>query len=221
MSQRLYPGIAPGFLNSNAHTPQQTVARSATSTDHQRQPCSNGQPLPPKHMVGDTSAVADKTSAAAADDDDDAVSTAAPRNPLGDHPDVIAHTMTFVCRTCYLFFAGVSKQWKTAWTADKRPKMTSLRAAAQSPSRLAWARRCRCAWNLHTCAMTASVGSMESLKYVRGKGCGWNEKTCESAAGAGNLEVLKWCRARGCPWNSGTFHAAARAGRCKSEQDNH
>ena len=202
MSQRLYPGIPPGFLNSNAHTPRRVVvARSVPSNQH-RKPCSNRHSLPPKNRADSGATVA-----AAGDDDGTGV-----RNPLIDLPDVIAHTMTFAYQTSYLFFAGVSKQWQTTWTADNRPKMTSLRAAAQSPSRLAWARRCRCAWNLHTCAMTASVGSMASLKYARGKGCGWNEKTCESAAGAGNLEVLKWCRARGCPWDSGTFHAAVRAG---------
>lgn len=111
-----------------------------------------------------------------------------PRNPVADHADVIGHILAYAWDKSYLFVAGISKEWRDAW--GNRPKVT---LAVQSPSCLAWARRCGHSWDLHTCAAAARGGYMETLKYARVKRCGWNERTCEEAARVGHMEMLRCC----------------------------
>ncbi|CAM9661705.1 unnamed protein product, partial [Sphacelaria rigidula] len=78
------------------------------------------------------------------------------RNPLTNHSDVLQHLIPFITGEGYLFLAGASKHWNTAW--GSRPKEASLPVAVQSATCLAWARDSGCPWDERVCCLAALEG---------------------------------------------------------------
>lgn len=144
-----------------------------------------------------------------------------PRNPLVSNCDVLRHIKLFSSKKLdFLFFAGVSRQWRVAW--DDAPgndggngddgaeeqgrnasssKQTAVGAAVQSVSRLAWAKDCGCPWDTITSMRAASGGFLAVLQWARDHDCPVDEGACAAAAVDGHLEVLQWLRTVETPWN--------------------
>lgn len=134
-------------------------------------------------------------------------------NPLLDHVDIVGHIIPFASGDGYLFVAGVSKLWQTAWEYNHGiSRHTALTAVVQSTARLAWAKSSGCPWTLEVCNSAAASGHLEVLQWCRANGCPWGASTCATAADGGHLEMLKWCRANGCEWDTWSCRNAARNG---------
>lgn len=198
---------APGVIANIATAASAGVAAAITATS----------PATLEAAGGPASA---GSSAAGATVDSDA-GLSQQRNPLAHNRDVLRHIKLFASRNSdFLFFAGVSRQWKAAWedapsnggpngdddadgNGQNAPstKQTTVGAALQSVSRLAWAKDCGCPWNKMTSMQAASGGNIIVLQWARDRGCPVDENVCAAAAVAGHLEVLQWLRTVECPWD--------------------
>ena len=152
--------------------------------------------------------------------------------------DVLSCLVEFVAEKQFLFFAPVSRSWRTAW--GKRPSSTSFVTQDSSVSQLRYsflcglprdnigvcnrlarlgkleqlrfARQNGCVFNVETSSEAASSGHLPTLKYLRQSGCPWSCGTCSSAAARGHLEVLVWARNNGCPWDEMTCSGSVLGG---------
>lgn len=147
------------------------------------------------------------------------------RNPLVHNHDVLRHVKLFASKdTGYLFFAGVSRQWRMAWAETPSPaapelgnndttdsgsiaqniageNKTPLKAAVQSVARVSWAKDCGCPWSEMTAMLAATAGNLEVLQWGRARELPWDKKVCAAAAVGGHLDVLRWLKMNGCPWD--------------------
>ena len=136
-----------------------------------------------------------------------APSQAQPENPLVHCGDVVRLIKSFADNNSdFLFFAGVSRQWRQAWTPSNgqnapSDNRTAVRVAVESVPRLQWARDCGCPWNVMTAIHAASGGHLAVLQWAQSEGCRMDKRVCAAAAATGQLEVLTWLRNVGCPWD--------------------
>ena len=133
----------------------------------------------------------------------------------------------------HVFFAGVSKVWRSAW--GDLPKTTQAITAETSVSQLLWsfdggleknptvcehiAEHCgldvlQCAYS-NGCALpeiacfkAAARGKLDMIQWAVHEDCRWDIVVCKAAAAGGNLRVLKWARANGCLWDGTTCSEA-------------
>ncbi|CAM9474032.1 unnamed protein product [Laminaria digitata] len=137
----------------------------------------------------------------------------------------------------HAFFAGVSKEWKTAWGG--LPKLTRAITADTAVSQLHWSVDSGLQKRPIICDHVAEHCGLEILQYTHSTGCGLPQSTCFKAAAQGQLEmiqsglgetshvrkvlcraaaaggslpILKWARANGCPWDYATCSDAAGSG---------
>lgn len=150
-------------------------------------------------------------------------------NPLQTKTDIISHVAEFVQDNQYLFFASVSKDWRSRW--GQRPKVTRAVSADTSVVQLRYSFDCGLQRSQRVSEAAARLGKMDLLLSARARDCGCDETTCAAAAAAGGLRILEFLRAKGCPWGDMTyFHAAERghldvlkyalANRCPMRKDN-
>lgn len=129
------------------------------------------------------------------------------------HMDILSVLVDFVSEDRYLFFAPVSRAWRAAWGAQKRPAVTRQAAADSSASQLEESLESGLPRDrVELSGALARHGHLELLELAREHGCAWGAVTCSAAAGAGELELLQWCKYNGCPWDDRTPTAAARNG---------
>ena len=132
--------------------------------------------------------------------------------------DVVGEVFKYLGRGHFLFVAGTSRQFYRIYEAvwengnNGTKTATTMKSAAESVSRLQWARANGCPWKWRTCSWAAKNGNLEVLQWSRANGCPWDEWTCTRAAENGHLEVLQWARENGCPWNEYTCRNAAKNG---------
>lgn len=127
--------------------------------------------------------------------------------------DVLGTLVQFVPEKQFLFFATVSRGWRSVW--GQRPKTTSYATEDSSLSQLRYSfdhglPRDR----VGVCSAIARLGNLELLKWAREQGCPWDSSTCSAAARSGNLGMLQWLREdeNDCPWDEDTCLSAAKGG---------
>ncbi|CAM9981644.1 unnamed protein product [Laminaria digitata] len=145
-------------------------------------------------------------------------------NPLDSQEDIVSHVLSFCPPDEFLYLAGASEVWKSAWTRSGRPKRTSVRsAAAYQTSRTEWALGDPKLWettlNLSELLSSAATsGNLAGLKATAAKiGPGWvspkfSRNVAGLAAAGGHVETLEWALEQGCPCGLYTcaFAAAER-----------
>lgn len=97
-----------------------------------------------------------------------------------------------------MFFAGVSRGWRSAW--GQRPTVTSYVTKDSSPSLLRYSLESGLPRDrAGVCSAIALLGDLELLKCAREEGCPWDKETCLLAAKGGFVEVLNYAYENGCP----------------------
>lgn len=127
--------------------------------------------------------------------------------------DVLSHLLNFVPDDQYLFFAVVSRTWRSAWGEAQRISATKQATQDSSESQLQESLEAGLPLDkVHLSEALARHGHLDLLQLARKHGCAWGAATCSAAAGAGHLELLQWCKYNGCPWDDRALTEAARGG---------
>lgn len=131
-------------------------------------------------------------------------------NPLMEGGDITSYLLEFVDDNEFLFFALVSRGWRTAW--GRRPTVTKALTTYSTVSQLLFSFECGLGPSAALCDTAARLGRLDLLQIARARGCPFGLKTSANAAEAGHITILKYLRRNGCPWNWTTYQAAARGG---------
>lgn len=145
--------------------------------------------------------------------------------PLQSNRDVMT-VLANLLSNQYVFFAGVSKDWRSA--CGHLPKLTQAITADTSVSQLQWSFDCglskgamvseriaehcnievlQCAHSngcvlfAEACYKAAARGDLEMIEWAIERNRGWRLILCRAAAAAGDLRILKWARDIGCSWD--------------------
>lgn len=145
-------------------------------------------------------------------------------NPLHSRIDIITEVLAQCPRKDFLYLAGVSNAWRTAWALIGGPKETSIHTTAALPARTEWALSGgTCFWGVArryggVFCLTTRMGNLQGLQAAaRDFGPDWSSqgsarKVTELAAENGHRELLEWAIGQGCPWGEHTCGSAASAG---------
>ncbi|CAM9268321.1 unnamed protein product [Ectocarpus fasciculatus] len=137
--------------------------------------------------------------------------------PAAIGPDILSQMAEFVGDKQYLFFAPVSKDWRSAWGG--RPTVTSYATPHTSLSQLRWSLDCGLnkengMQNGLVLTLLARTGDLQLLEVAHKKlGCPLMFQFFFVAAGCGHLDVLIWAtRTVKRSWDISTSAAAAKGG---------
>lgn len=150
-------------------------------------------------------------------------------NPLETHTDLISEVISRCEVSEFLYLAGVSKAWKSAWEASSgRPKNTSVHSAASTPQRTEWVLHDAEFWTaakqcgVNVLEIAARAGNLTGLRSAaRQLGDKWSlpdnaRRVTNAAAEGGSIDTLQWALTQGCPWDSGTCASAAAGGQLQT-----
>lgn len=125
--------------------------------------------------------------------------------------DILGTLVQFVPETQFMFFATVSRGWRSVW--GQRRKVTSYVTEHSSPSLLRYSFENGLPQDeVGVCSAIARLGKLELLKYAREEGCPWDEQTCLEAAKGGFVEVLKYAYESKCRTHPYACEFAAEGG---------
>lgn len=112
------------------------------------------------------------------------------KNPLLEGVDITSYLAEFVEENRYLFFALVSRGWRTAW--GRRPTVTKALTTDSSVSQLLYSFECGLGRSAAMCDTAARLGRLDLLQIARARGCPFGLRTSANAAEEGHLELLKF-----------------------------
>lgn len=140
-----------------------------------------------------------------------------PELPAAIGPDILSQMAGFVGDKQYLFFAPVSKDWRSAWGG--RPTVTSYATPHTSLSQLRWSLECglkkdKGVLNGRVLASLARTGDLELIEVAHKKlGCRVLSNFFIVAAECGHLDILIWAtRTVERSWDVTVSAAAAKGG---------
>eukprot|EP00752_Nemacystus_decipiens_P005861 g5295.t1 len=106
-------------------------------------------------------------------------------NPI-TQSDIIDCLVHFVDDEQHLFFAGVSRGWRSAW--GERPPYTRAVTVHTTLPQLRQCFECGQPLEANVCRAIAALGKLTLLQCARASGCPWDADTCSQAAKNGHLK---------------------------------